>query len=64
MLPPLRSHSDYVHFVDSCLLELSVPLAHADVPEKLALLDLTPMRLLMLPLYSPFWAGQATHPKT
>lgn len=63
MLPPLRSHQDYLHFLDSCLSEVPIPLAHEEVPAKLALLDLTPMRLLMLPLYSPFWAGQATHPR-
>jgi len=53
MLPPLRSHSEYVEFVNDSLEFIEIPKAHATVPEKLALLDLTPIRLLMLDLYCP-----------
>ena len=51
MLPPLRSHDDYVSFLTDQLRRTEIPKAHATTPEKLALLDLTPIRLLMLPLY-------------
>ena len=50
MLPPLTSHQQYLSFVN--LSSTTIPLAHAEVPEKLALLDLTPIRLLVLDLYS------------
>lgn len=51
MLPPLRPHCEYVEFVLGQLEAIKVPKAHSAVPEKLALLDLTPIRLLMLDLY-------------
>ncbi len=51
MLPPLRSHCEYVEFVNDSLQSIEIPKAHATVPAKLALLDLTPIRLLMFPLY-------------
>ena len=46
MLPPLRSHDEYVEFVNDSLKFIEIPLAHADVPAKLALLDLTPIRIV------------------
>ncbi|MCH8292144.1 hypothetical protein IH992_13700 [Candidatus Poribacteria bacterium] len=51
MLPPLRRHCEYVEFVNDSMKFIEIPKAHADVPEKLVLLDLTPIRLLMLDLY-------------
>ena len=53
MLPSLTSHCDYVFFVNDSLKSIEIPKAHTPVPEKLALLDLTPIRLLMLDLYCP-----------
>ena len=52
MLPPLRSHEQYLQFLNGQLNAISVPKAHQDVPEKLAILDLTPIRLLVLDLYN------------
>lgn len=51
MLPPLRSHKEYIKFVDENLGNIQIPEAHNDVAAKLKLLDLTPLRLLFLPLY-------------
>lgn len=63
MLPPLRSHNDSVQFVNDPLESIDVPKAHQQVPEKLALLDLTPMRLLMLDLYSTHAGRPACAPE-
>lgn len=52
MLPSLRCHDEYVKFVNDRLGSICVPKAHCEVPEKLWLLDLTPIRVLMLNLYS------------
>ena len=51
MLPSLTSHCEYVEFVNDSLKSIEIPKAHTDVAGKLALLDLTPIRLLMLDLY-------------
>lgn len=51
MLPPIRSHEEYIEFVDENLKNVSIPEAHKDVVVKLKLLDLTSLRLLFLPLY-------------
>jgi len=51
MLPSLRSHVEYIQFVDDNLQTVQIPKAHEDVLLKLKLLDLTPLRLLFLPLY-------------
>ncbi len=40
MLPPLRRHCEYVEFVNDSMKFIEIPKAHADVPEKLVLLDL------------------------
>jgi hypothetical protein len=53
MLPVLRSHKEYIKFVDRNNQKIRVPKAHNDVLGKLKLLDLTPLRLLFMPLYSP-----------
>lgn len=53
MLPSLRSHKEFISFVDKHIQSVQIPKAHDDVPDKLKLLDLTPLRLLFLPLYSP-----------
>jgi hypothetical protein len=52
VLPNLRSHKEYIDFVKQYLNDDNIPKAHDDVPEKLKLLDLTPIRLLALPIYS------------
>ena len=52
MLPVLHSHKEYISFVDKHIQRVQIPKAHDDVPHKLKLLDLTPLRLLFLPLYS------------
>jgi hypothetical protein len=51
MLPSLRSHEEYIKFLSEQLNDVKVPEAHKDVVDKLKLLDLTPLRLLFLPLY-------------
>ena len=52
MLPVLRSHKEYVRFADRNIQKVQIPKAHDDVLPKLKLLDLTPLRLLFMPLYS------------
>ena len=52
MLPVLHSHKEYISFVDKHMRNAQIPKAHDDVSDKLKLLDLTPLRLLFLPLYS------------
>ena len=51
MLPSLRSHEEYFDFVSENLMNIPIPEAHKDVVDKLKLLDLTPLRLLFIPLY-------------
>jgi len=53
MLPNLRSHKEYVKFANRKVQKVRVPKAHDDVLPRLKLLDLTPLRLLFMPLYSP-----------
>jgi len=57
MLPSLRSHKEYISFIDKHIhssdKSVQIPKAHDDVPDKLKLLDLTPLRLLFMPLYFP-----------
>ena len=52
MLPSLRSHNEYIDFADKNLQDAHIPKAYDDVPAKLKLIDLTPVRLLSMPLYS------------
>jgi len=52
VLPVLRSHKEYIKSVNHNLNVDNIPKAHDDVPNKLKLLDLTPIRLLSLPIYS------------
>ena len=51
MLPSLRSHEDYIKFLSEQLNNVKVPEADKDVVDNLKRLDLTPIRLLFLPLY-------------
>jgi len=51
MIPSLRTHQEYIQFVESNLKNVTIPKAHEDVPLKLKLLDLTSLRILFLPLY-------------
>lgn len=53
MLPALRSHQEYLEFLQEQLPKTTIPKAHEHVVEKLRLIDLTPIRLLLLPFYSP-----------
>jgi hypothetical protein len=50
VLPNLRSHKEYINFVKQNLNDNNIPKAHDDVPDKL--IDLTPIRLLALHIYS------------
>ena len=54
MLPGLRLHNEYVQFVNHNIQNVQIPKAHNAVLPKLKLLDLTPIRLFSLPLYSSF----------
>ena len=63
MLPGLRSHKEYISFVDKHIQSVQIPKAHDDVPDKLRLLDLTPLRLLFLPLYSPSFGRPSFAPE-
>ena len=51
MIASLRSHKEYIQFVNKHLQTVQIPKAHEDVVMKLKLLELTPLRLLFLPLY-------------
>jgi len=53
MLPNLRSHKGYIEFVQKNLMDKSISKAHENVFDKLKLIDLTPIRLITLNLYSP-----------
>jgi hypothetical protein len=63
MLPSLRSHDEYIKFVKQNLNDDTIPKAHDDVPDKLKLLDLTPIRLLCLPIYSKNFGRPAFAPE-
>ena len=63
MLPSLRSHKEYISFVDKHMRSVQIPKAHDDVPHKLKLLDLTPLRLLFLPLYSSYFGRPSFAPE-
>jgi len=52
VLPNIRSHKEYIDFVKQNLNDDIIPKAHEDVFDKLKLLDLTPIRLLALHIYS------------
>ena len=52
MLPTLLSHNQYLQFVSEQLKTSQGPKADQQVPEKLAFLELTPIRLLVLDLYT------------
>lgn len=52
MLPELRSHNQYTSFTNKYLQNVPIPKAQDEVLPKLKLLDLTPIRLLTMPLYS------------
>lgn len=63
MLPYLRSHKEYIKFIKQNLNDDNIPKAHDDVPEKLKLLDLTPVRLIALGLYSSDFGRPAFAPE-
>jgi len=63
MLPSLCSHDEYIKFVKQNLNDDTIPKAHDDVPNKLKLLDLTPIRLLALPIYSKNYGRPAFAPE-
>ena len=51
MIASLRSRKEYMQFVNKHLQPVQIPKAHEKVVMKLKLLDLTPLRLLFLPMY-------------
>lgn len=51
MIPSLRSHGGYIRFMNKHLKPVQRPKAHEGVVMKLELLDLTPLRMLFLPMY-------------
>ena len=51
MIASLRSHKEYIQFVNEHLQTVQIPKAHEKVVMKLKLLELTPLRLLFLPMY-------------
>jgi len=63
MLPSLCSHDEYIKFVKQNLNDDHIPKVHDDVPNKLKLLDLTPIRLLFLPIYSKNFGRPAFAPE-
>jgi hypothetical protein len=63
MLPVLHSHKEYISFVDKHIGSIQIPKARDDVPDKLKLLDLTPLRLLFLPLYSSHFGRPSFAPE-
>jgi hypothetical protein len=63
VLPVLRSHKEYIQFVKKNLDDKYIPKAHEDVFDKLKLLDLTPIRLIALNLYSPESGRPASAPE-
>jgi len=63
MLPSLRSHKEYISFVDKHMQNVQIPKAHDDVSDKLKLLDLTPLRLLFMPLYSSHFGRPSFAPE-
>ena len=52
MLPKLYTHNQYINFTHKYLQNVPTPKVHDDVLPKLKLLDLNPIRLLTMPLYS------------
>jgi hypothetical protein len=63
VLPSLRSHDEYIKFVQQNLNDDHIPKVHDDVYNKLKLLDLTPIRLLSLPIYSKNYGRPAFAPE-
>lgn len=63
VLPILRSHKEYIEFVQKNLDSERIPKVHEDVFNKLKLLDLTPIRLLSLNLYSSDSGRPASAPE-
>ena len=63
VLPILRSHKEYIEFVQKNLDSERIPKVHEDVFNKLKLLDLTPIRLLSLNLYSSNSGRPASAPE-
>ena len=54
MIASLRSHKEYTQFVNKHLQAVQIPKAHEKVVMKLKLIDLTPLRLLFLPMYCTY----------
>lgn len=63
ILPPIRSHGQYVSFVRQNLIGLSIPCRHQHVAYTLELLDLTGLRPLVQQLYSPTLGAPAKAPE-
>jgi len=63
ILPPIRSHDQYVSFVRHGLIGISIPCRHRQVAYTLELLDLTGLRALVQHLYSPTHGAPAKAPE-
>lgn len=63
MLPALRSHEQYVKFANKLIENIHIPKVHNDVPSKLMLIDLTPLRILFMNLYSSHQGRPAYAPE-
>jgi len=63
MLPALRSHEQYVKFSNKLIENIHIPKVHDDVPSKLMLIDLTPLRILFTTLYSSHQGRPAYAPE-
>ena len=50
MLPSLRSHKEFISFVDKHMGSVQIPKAHDDVPHKLKLLTIAHLSPPLLPI--------------
>ena len=64
MLPPLRTHREYVQFVDHHLADVQVmPFHHDTVYSVMKALDMTPLRAVVASDYSPTQGRPAIPPE-
>ena len=63
ILPPIRSHDQYVSFVRHGLIGIHIPCRHQHVAYALELLDLAGLRPLVAHLYSPSLGAPAKAPE-
>ena len=63
MLPALRSHEQYIKLASKLIENIHIPKVYDDVLAKLILIDLTPLRILFMPLYSSHHGRPAYAPE-